>query len=424
MTRSVSLKLAIYSSFAAAAFLLALVLGRPELAALGAPFAAYLVLALALVTPPDLDVRFCIDAERTVEGETVEASVEISARSAVHEVELLPALPPGLRVGEGASRMILRLARGQRKTVPLAITADHWGLYRVGEVAVRVRDRFGLVSFDARVPPAVRLRVYPRTERLLSLVRPLETQPYAGNRVARAKGEGIEFADIRPFVPGDHVRRVNWRASARKQALYVNEAHPERNSDVVLFLDSFAEVRLAENGTLDLAVRAAASLANEYLQVRDRVGVVGFGAIVNWLTPSMGRRQLYRITDALLQTEVMLSFAWKNIDVLPPRSLPPQALVIALSPMLDERSLRAMLDLRARGFDLVVVDVSPLPFADAPDDQIDELARRLWRLWRDALRYRYEQLGVAVVEWNEQKPLLQVIEEVRRFRRSARRAYA
>jgi len=308
--------------------------------------------------------------------------------------------------------------------VPLQRAAEHWGVYQLGDVVVRARDRFGLFSFDGRLSPAVPLRVYPGEERLRSLVRPLELQPFAGNHVARTSGDGIEFAETRPFVPGDRVHRINWRLSARRQTLYVTEAQPERNTDVVLFLDSFAEVRREQAGTLDLAVRAAASLTRAYLDQRDRVGIVGFGAVLRWLTPSMGRRQLYQIVDALLETEVALSYAWKDVDVLPPRSLPPQALVIALSPLLDDRSVRALFDLRTRGFDLVIVDVSPLPFTAAEGSELDTLAFRLWRLWREALRYRYERLGVPVVEWGEERSLLEAVEEVRAFRRHARRARA
>ena len=101
---------------------------------------------------------------------------------------------------------------------------------------------------------------------------------FAGNQVARARGEGIEFADLRPFTPGDRLRRINWRASARRGDLWVNEAHPERNADIVLFLDVFAEVRRSGPGTLDLAVGAAGSLAERYLRDKDRVGLVSFGA--------------------------------------------------------------------------------------------------------------------------------------------------
>jgi uncharacterized protein (DUF58 family) len=294
----------------------------------------------------------------------------------------------------------------------------------MGPIAVRVRDRFGLVAHDALIESPITLRAYPRPERLRSLVNPLETQPFAGNRVARVRGEGIEFADLRPFTSGDRVRRVNWRVSARRGELYVNEQHPERNSDVVLFLDSFAEVRRERESTLDLAVRAAASLAHEYLERRDRVGVVGFGGVVRWLLPSTGRAQDYRIADALITSEVTLSYALKDVDVLPPRSLPPQALVIALSPLLDDRSMRALTDLRARGFDLAVVDVSPLPFVTLPPASPDELALRLWPLWRESVRFGYERLGVPVVEWKEGQPLAQAIEEVTAFRRFARRAFA
>jgi uncharacterized protein (DUF58 family) len=256
-------------------------------------------------------------------------------------------------------------------------------------------------------------------------VRPLETQPFAGNRVARTRGEGIEFADLRPFAHGDRVRRINWRASARRGELWVNEQHHERNSDVVLFLDNRAEVRQQGDGTLDLAVRAAASLAREYLALRDRVGVVGFGGDVSWLLPSMGTPQLYRISDALITSEVTQSYVLKGIDVLPPRTLPPQALVIALTPLLDERSIRALFDLRARGFDLVVVDISPLQFKTAVSEAgADGVALRLWPLWRDSLRFRFERVGVPVVEWTERMPLAAAIEEVGTFRRSVHRGYA
>jgi uncharacterized protein (DUF58 family) len=420
---SVSGRARVYASFAAVTFLLALLLGRPTLAAIGAPFAAFLVLALVLARAPGLTVALSLADDRAVEGEPVRGELELAAERGRHEVELALVLPDGIELAEGAERIVLSLPPDERRTLELELLPWRWGAYRLGRLAVRVRDGFGLVAHDATVDGDVVLRVYPPLERLRSLVDPLETQPFAGNRVARARGEGIEFADLRPFVPGDRIRRINWRASARRGELHVNEHHPERNSDVVLFLDSFAEVRLDRESTLDLAVRAASALAHEYLERRDRVGLVGFGGSVQWLLPSTGRVQDYRIADALLTSEVSLSYVLKGIDVLPTRSLPPQALVIALTPLLDERSMVALLDLRARGFDLAIVDVSPLPFVTVPDRSPDALALRLWPLWRDSLRFRYERLGVPVIEWTQGQPLARAIEEVSSFRRHARRAY-
>ncbi len=162
-----------------------------------------------------------------------------------------------------------------------------------------------------------RLKVYPHGETLRRLLRPLETQAFSGNQVARGRGEGIEFADLRPFTYGDRVRRVNWRATARRGEPWVNETHPERNSDIVIFLDTFAEARRPDLGTLDIGVRAAASLAALYLREKDRVGLVSFGGVLNWLTATSGTTQLYRIVDSLLDAEILLSYAWKDLDVIP-----------------------------------------------------------------------------------------------------------
>jgi uncharacterized protein (DUF58 family) len=200
--------------------------------------------------------------------------------------------------------------------------------------------------------------------------------------------------------------------------------HPERNTDVILFLDSFAEARRRELGTLDLTVRAAASLAARYLERKDRVGVVGFGGILNWLLPATGVVQLYRIVDALLDTEVVLNYAWKDIDVIPGRTLPPKALVLGLTPLLDERAVNALLDLRARGFDVADVEVSPIPFSPPGTDESDRVAYRLWRLHRASLRHRFERVGVPVVEWREDASLAAAIEEVTAYRRHVRLARA
>ena len=198
---------------------------------------------------------------------------------------------------------------------------------------------------------------------------------------------------------------------------YINEFHRERNADVVIFLDAFAEVRRGDNGTRFEAVRAAATLAERYLQRRDRVGLISFGGILRWLRPAMGSVQRYRIVESLIETDVVFSYAWKEITVIPPSVLPPKALVIALTPLLDERVMHALLDLRARHFDLAIVEVSPAPFIVPPKAEPDELAYRIWELDREVMRERFRRLGVPVAEWQTGQPLEQPIQEVQAFRR-------
>jgi uncharacterized protein (DUF58 family) len=353
-------------------------------------------------------------------GDELSLRLTLVATRAVPQLDLLLLLPSGLSVADGRNPISIRLQGDEPRTLDLRIRCDRWGGYTVGAILVRAHGLFGLFVHDARLETRSELKVYPREEALRDVLRPAETQPYSGDEVSRKLGEGIEFADLRQFAYGDSLRHVNWRASARRGELWVNQRHPERNTDVVLFLDTFAEARRGSTGTLDLALRAAATLAARYVRRRDRVGFVSFGGVLRWLQPGTGLMQLYRMVDALLDTEIWLNYAWRNIDVVPARTLPPQALVIAITPLLDKRSIRALLDLRARGFDLAVVETSPMAFTDPGPTEVERIAYRLWRLRREALRSQFHAAGVAVVEWREGVPLEQPIEEVSAFRRNAR----
>ena len=405
---------------AALGLLGALAARRPELAVLAAPFAALVVAGLRASRAPELRLGLSLEHDRTVEGDEVAATVLLRTERPVARLELLLVLPDGLETPEDANPTAVTLHAHEERELELPLRCARWGSYRFGEVRLRAADRLGLVMTEWQEMRPSRLRVYPKPELVRTLLRPLRTQVFAGNEVAREKGDGLEFADMRAFAPGDRVRSINWRASARRTQLVVNDYHPERNTDVLLFLDSFAEVRAGGRGTLDEAVRATFTLATEYLARRDRVGLVTFGGILRWLAPNMGVGQRWRLVDALLETDVELNYAWKDASVIPARVLPPQALVVAITPLLDARSVAALADLRARGFDLAIVEVSPEPFVEPGESELDRLAYRLWLLRRAALRARYERLGVSVARWEAGSPLAVALEGVSSSRRRAR----
>lgn len=349
-------------------------------------------------------------------------TLDLEAATPVERLELLLVMPPGLALSRGWQVTALRLSAGERHLLRIPVSCRHWGGYLLGNLYIRARDGLGFFVWEGHLDDRRPLRVYPRQEGLRSLPRPAETQVFAGNEVSKTKGDGIEFTDVRPFLPGDRVRRINWRLSTRRGELYVDEFHRERNTDIILFIDTFTTVEQNGESTHLLVVRGAAALAEHYLQRRDRVGMIGFGGTLRWLRPAMGMVQRYRIVESLIDTDIVLSYAWKGVDIIPRSTLPPQALVIALSPLLDERSNNALFDLRARGFDLAIVEVSPLPFVTPEAGEQGQIAFRLWKLEREALRYRFQGLGVAVVVWERGQPLERVLAEVQRFRRYARQA--
>jgi uncharacterized protein (DUF58 family) len=420
VTGLTSSRLTVYATLAASGLVAGLAFGRVEPVALAAPFVLALVAAV-VGREPQVSVRLSLDRERVLEGDEVTATIDLSSSRNVERFELLVPLPPELHAEDSPARA-LHLRAGEERTVELKLRCERWGAFFIGPLLVRGRDVLGLRSWEDSAGEAQPLRVYPAEETLHSLVPPLETQVFAGNQVSRARGEGIEFADLREWQPGDRMRRVNWRATALRGSLWVNEQYPERNTDVVLFLDTFAEVRSQGRSTNDRAVRAAATLAHGYLQRKDRVGLVGFGGFLSWLVPESGTRQLYAIIDTLLASDIVHSYALRGVDVLPPRTLPPKALVLAITPLLDERTAAALLDLRARGYDLIVVEVSPVELVEPDPESAAQLSHRLWRLSREALRWQYEQVGVPVVTWREGVPLAAPLEEVNAFRHLARPA--
>lgn len=419
MTRSASPRLQAYAALAALALVAALGAGRPDLAALAVPFLLFVAVALTWSPPPALDGELRIERDRILETDRVEAVVTVRNRGGAARVEVH--LPGSARLRGEPAPAAFWLEPGASREVRFDLGVTRWGVHRVGPAMVRARDRLGAFAVEGRLGGDREVRAYPQVDRLRRLVSPLRTRPVLGSEVSRERGDGIEFADLRPLATGDRAATINWRATARRRTPYVNVRHPERSTDVVLFLDTFAEAEHAGEGTLDAAVRAASALASAYLARRDRVALVSFGGSLDWLTPGAGVRQEYRIVDALLTSVVQPSIWSKDVTQLPQRLLPARALVLALSPLLDARGITALLDLRARGYDLAVIEVSPLAHTPLGDRAEDDPAFRLWRLQRDALRARFEELGVPVATWEHPDGRLELaLEEVITFRRHAR----
>ncbi len=422
MTGSLSPRARGLLALGGAGLIAALATGRPELAVLAGPVLVFVGAGLMLAREPRVTAQIELERTRLLEGGQVTATVTMANTGAgAVEVELEVAHTGRLAV-EPPGPMLLRLQAGDAVDVELAVRSEKWGAHTIGPLMVRARDPLGLTSWGGTLGRRLDVRVFPSEQRLRELVAPRRTRPFLGAHVARARGEGIEFADIRPFHVGDRIRHIHWRATARRGTLQVTERHPEHATDVVLLLDTFEEARAGASGTLDAAVRAVATLARAHLARRDRVGLVDFGGTLHWLEPAFGTTQLYRIIDALIASEIAFSYAWRAVDSIPRRVIPPGAMILAVSPLLDERSIRLVTELRRRGSDLTVIEVSPLEHVAPGPAASDRLAYDLWRLRRGALRSRLRALGIGVAVWEQDDTPGPALEGVNAFRRYARHA--
>jgi uncharacterized protein (DUF58 family) len=423
MTVAPTARVSLYAALSGVTLVLAITSRRPELAVMGLPFAVVLVWGLATAPTAALRLTLACNERLAIEGEELDVIVTIASsdRASTERspwVEVVVHLPLGLTPLDPPAAFVCSVAPGAPTVRSVPVRCDRWGNHRV-RATVTSYDGFRLFV-RRRDVEAAPVRVHPRTEHLRSLVRPARLLGLAGSHVSRTRAEGIEYADARPFVPGDRMRSVNWRLSARRDSLWVGERHPDRNADVVVFIDLFAAAGTALDSTLDVTVRAVAAIGEAHLAANDRVGLVGLGGVLRWLAPGMGDRQLHAVVDAVLDSAVIASDAPKDLDVIPVRGLPPRALVVALSPLLDTRAAALFHQVCGRGFDLVVVECSPLGFAAPGPDAAALAAHRMWRLERAVARDQLIATGAVVVEWERGRPFAEVLHQIRTWRRVPR----
>jgi uncharacterized protein (DUF58 family) len=401
------------------ALFLGVVTGRAELIVAAIPLVVALVAGQRRAATPTWQLTREVSPDRLFEGEHVTVTHTLRADAAVPLLELLEPLPPGVQLERGRNHAFFSLPAGAdvRWTFRLRCTGRQH--LRLGGPHLRLWGPLGLAAAETRHRALRTVAVYPHVTPIRHPPRPVRTQTFVGNYVSPAQGEGIEPGDIRPFAPGDQIRHVNWRATLRLGPLHVTRHHRERNADVVLLLDTLSAVGPESETVVDAAARGAAALAAAYLARKDRVGLIEYGGQLRWVKPGSGRAQFHRLLDTLLDAAVVFTYVSRDLDLIPPRILPPQALVVALSPLLDARFVRAATDLAARGFDLVVIAVSPVPAARAAvrRGSVADVAARLWALERRAQLDELRRHGLTIVEWDGAAPLDTALAVLRRPRR-------
>lgn len=131
------------------------------------------------------------------------------------------------------------------------------------------------------------------------LVRDLAAGAYASS----FRGRGLEFADVREYHPGDDIRAIDWRVTARLGTTHVRQYQEERELTVVLLVDASpsGDVGTTLRTRRELATELAAVLALTAARSNDRAGLVLFtDRIERVLAPRKGRRHALRVVAELL----------------------------------------------------------------------------------------------------------------------------
>lgn len=381
---------------------------RPDVALLGVPF--LLSFAWGWITRP------------TAEPEVVLRRRGARARAGAvgAEVQLRPT--PGvamarLRISSAGFRPVEALvdARTERVLATELATArtGRQDLFRLDHLSAGFE---ATVLSPVQTAQPLQMSVHPPLVTLQGTPVPPQLAGLTGNHTSRRVGDGTAFRDVHLFTPGDRLRRIDWRVSARRSLdvrtgrlteLYTRRTFATADASVMLVVDSRDAVgpdvsawgggqaaAVDEPISLDLAREAAAAIAHVVLAAGDRVGLDDLGLRRRPVAPAAGRSQFERISRRL---------AALHPESFPtPRKRAPQvpssALVVVFSTFLDDEAARMARTWRGQGHRVIAVDTLP-PVRTTELDTLGDFAYQVVRLERQVRLAQLTRAGVEALRW-------------------------
>lgn len=376
---------------AAAALAAAVVSGRWQLIAFAAPMLGVLCSVWWQRPAGTVSVRAEPVLSRCFEAESVHTVVELTEWPSGSAAALTVTGPPG--------SLIEDVGDGDAHRRVVSVGAERWGRYPL-RVEVEIVAAGGLLTASATAEVA-EVFVFPLVPPPSMGVPLTELLDRLGTHLTRHAGPGVEYADIRPYIPGDQLRTVNWPVSARRGVLHVTERLTDRSVDLVVLLDMSAQPPGPATEATRRTVEGTVQVVQSALQRGDRAGLVGLGGQQpRWLGPDIGQRQFYRVLDTVLGTGA--GYRTTEGTLAPRPAVPPGAVIVAFSSLLDSSFGLALVDLAKRGHAVVVVDVlEGCPLEGEPEPVLE----RMWRLQRSAMYRDMRMTGVDVVSWPSEVPL-------------------
>jgi len=395
----------------------ALTVGRPAVVVLVGPL--LVAGALALLRKPGGEPRVLphLSHLQLYEGQGTRSRLETSGTDDAEFVTRVMGQQPYLALHPLSGAVVSR----SDDVSPIEISPRRWGGRMVGTEKVAMTSAWAGYRWGPIPLPGREMFVLPTVTRMRSGGEAPQPIGLIGAHRSRREGGGTEFSSIRAFHVGDRLRRINWRVSLRQGTLHVESTRAEEDTAVLLIVDAMADYGVSEGvggieSSLDVTVRAAAAIADQYLTGGDRVSLRVLSPAGEYAGYGTGTRHLRRILGLLarIRPGVPRDVSIEQIDFRATAG----TVVVVISPMLSEALAIATVRLVRRGLPVMVVD--PLPPGSVPNvhpDPAAQVARLAWRmrlLDRSHLLAQLAAAGCPVVPWHGPRTLEEVLRRLAR----------
>lgn len=234
-----------------------------------------------------------------------ENTVSLSVRNAFPfpvQVRLIDELP--VQFQERSFSRFFNMPAGTRQTQDYVLKPLTRGVYVFERIICYLRSPLGLLQRRCISDAGQTVKVYPSTKylRQYQLLALSDSNQYAGSKKIRKLGHSMEFEQIKEYVPGDDIRSINWKATARKGSVMVNNYIDARSQQIYCLIDKGRAMKMPFDGMslLDYSINAALIFLNIALLKQDRAGLITFaGKIGDTIAAERNSTQLSKLNEAL-----------------------------------------------------------------------------------------------------------------------------
>ncbi len=337
----------------------------------------------------------------------------INEGASLDEVVIRDMLPSGVTKSEGITERIVMLPEGETVALEYTMEAQR-GEYDRYEVRVYARDFLHFFEQSQSIRTLAHLVIHPRYPKLDRIrIRPPQTRGFAGPIAARQGGVGIDFWGVREYQAGDPQRQINWRLSARSEnELFTTIFEQERVADVGLIVDARERTNVSSgiDSLFENSAKAAAALAENFLDDGNRVSLLIYGSGITRVFPGYGRLQHDRILKALARATPGFNYALDSLTHLPTRLFPAKSQIVLISALMPEDT-PVVAGMRANGYAVLVISPDPVAYEAALAGDPSSPAARLAQAERTLMLRQLRQSGAQVVDWRVDQPLESIIRQ-------------
>jgi uncharacterized protein (DUF58 family) len=399
-----------------------LVTRSSDLAWMAVPFLVYIIIGVWRSKPV---AALHLTAERRVSRELSEdgapcVRVEVTVRNEGDAIDRLQLADPsllGVTLLDGQFAQWFSLQKGESGVLRYGFQ-ERRGSYEWKMIRAVASDPFDLIETAQTIPAKGAIQIQPERDTLRQLpLHPHSTLHSAGSIPAHLGGSGTDFWGVREYQPGDSLRWLDWRLTARHpHQFFTKEFEQEEIADIGLIVDARSKMDLEIDGNsmFEHMVRATASLAEVFLHQSHRVSLMVYGRNLRTVFPGYGKVQLQRIFRCLAEARVESKESGDSLQFVPLEMFSSQSLLVVFS-ALSQNDWPFFPRLRASGYQGLLVSPDPFDFgrnlfeSEIGDRVEDRLAIRTSRVERRLELRHIAMLQIPVIDWKVDQPLYPLI---------------